>query len=115
MNDKNLETSGPYTTSPGSRVPGSGFAHITPYSTYAAVWLLLLLLTLTTIAVARLHFTQFAVLISLAIAACKTLLVAAFFMHLRYEGTLLKGFILLGVLALTVIIGLTFVDVWYRP
>lgn len=89
-------------------------AHITPYGTYAIIWVALLLLTSATIAVARMHFTSYAVLISLAIAACKSLLVLLFFMHLRYEGMLLKSFILLALFALASIIGLTFADVWYR-
>ncbi len=35
-------------------------------------------------------------------------------MHLKYEGRFLKGMLTLAVSALTLLIGLTFVDVWYR-
>ncbi|MBF0557670.1 MAG: cytochrome C oxidase subunit IV family protein [Nitrospirae bacterium] len=89
-------------------------SHITGYKTYALIWGLLLLLTAATITVAQMHFTQYAVLISLVIASVKALLVLAFFMHLRYEGAFLKGVVFLAIIALTAIIGLTFVDVWYR-
>ena len=41
-------------------------------------------------------------------------LVLAFFMHLKYEGRFLKGMLTVALFALTVLIGLTFVDVWYR-
>jgi len=88
--------------------------HITEYRIYAYIWACLLLLTATTITVARMHLTHYAVLISLAIASVKALLVLSYFMHLRYEGAFLRGVVFLAVLALTVIIGLTFVDVWYR-
>jgi cytochrome c oxidase subunit 4 len=88
--------------------------HITGYRTYAFVWAGLLLLTATTITVAGMHLTRYAVLISLAIASSKALLVLNYFMHLRNEAAFLKGVIILAILALTVIIGLTFVDVWYR-
>jgi len=88
--------------------------HITGYRTYAYVWVCLLLLTAATITVAQMHFTRYAVLISLAIAAIKALLVLIFFMHIRYEGVFLRSIVFLAVLTLTLIIGLTFVDVWYR-
>lgn len=88
--------------------------HITEYRIYAYIWACLLLLTATTITVARMHLTHYAVLISLAIASVKALMVLAFFMHLRYEGAFLKGVVFLAIITLTAIIGLTFVDVWYR-
>ena len=88
--------------------------HITSYRTYAYVWAGLLSLTALTITVAKMNFTGFAVLICLAIASVKAMLVLAYFMHLRYEGVFVKAFILLAVFTLTATIGLTFMDVWYR-
>ncbi len=88
-------------------------SHITGYGTYARVWAGLLLLTALTITAAKMH-TGYSVLICLAIASCKALLVLGYFMHLLYEKTFLKGVIFLAILALTSMIGLTFVDVWYR-
>ncbi len=88
--------------------------HIVSYTTFLAVWVALLLLLVATIAVARVHFTRFSVLINLAIASLKAGLVVTFFMHLKYEGRFLKGLLLLAVATLTAIIALTFSDVWYR-
>lgn len=88
--------------------------HITEYKTYAFIWAGLLVLTALTITVGAMHLSRYSVLICLAIASCKALLVLAYFMHLRYEGALIKGVIFMAILTLTVIIGLTFVDVWYR-
>ena len=89
--------------------------HIVPTGTYTAVWLALLVLLATTIAVAKLRLlAQFSVLGSLAIASLKAGLVLAFFMHLKYEGRFLKGMLTVALLALTLLIGLTFVDVWLR-
>ena len=83
--------------------------------TYTAVWLALLLLLATTVAVARLQvLARYSVLGSLVIASVKAGLVLAFFMHLKYEGRFLKGMLTLALSALTLLIGLTFVDVWYR-
>jgi cytochrome c oxidase subunit 4 len=89
--------------------------HIVPTGTYTAVWLALLVLLAATIAVAKLRLlAQFSVLGSLAIASLKAGLVLAFFMHLKYEGRFLKGMLTVALLALTLLIGLTFVDVWLR-
>ncbi len=90
-------------------------AHIVATATYAAVWAALLVLLAATIAVAKLQLlAQYSVLGSLAIATAKAGLVLAFFMHLKYEGRFLKGLLVLALSALSLFIGLTFVDVWYR-
>ena len=89
--------------------------HIVSTGTYTTVWLALLVLLAATIAVAKLRLlAQFSVLGSLAIASLKAGLVLAFFMHLKYEGRFLKGMLALVISALTILIGMTFVDVWYR-
>jgi cytochrome c oxidase subunit 4 len=83
--------------------------------TYALVWFALLVLLAATLTVARLQLlARYSVLGSLLIATAKAGLVLAFFMHLKYEGRFLKGLLLLTLSALTLFIGLTFVDVWYR-
>lgn len=83
--------------------------------TYVTVWFLLLLLLAATIAVSRLQlFAQFSVLGSLVIASVKAGLVLAFFMHLKNEGRFLKIMLTLAVGALTLLIGLLFVDIWLR-
>jgi cytochrome c oxidase subunit IV len=89
--------------------------HIVAVKTYTAVWLALLLLLAATVAVSKLRLlSQFSVLGSLAIASIKAGLVLAIFMHLKYEGIFLKGVLALALFALTILIGLTFVDVWNR-
>jgi cytochrome c oxidase subunit IV len=83
--------------------------------TYAVVWLALLALLAATLAVARMQLlARYSVLGSLLIATVKAGLVLAFFMHLKYEGRFLKGLLILTLSALSLFIGLTFVDVWYR-
>ena len=82
---------------------------------YTVVWLMLLVLLAATIAIAKLNLlARFSVLGSLAIASVKAGLILTFFMHLVYEGRFLKIMLALTVAALTLLIGLTFVDVWYR-
>ncbi len=88
---------------------------ISPDGIYTAVWLALLVLLAATVAVARFQLlARFSVLGSLFIASLKAGLVLAFFMHLRDEGRFLKAMLAVTVSVLTLLIGLTFVDVVYR-
>jgi cytochrome c oxidase subunit 4 len=87
---------------------------IIPSGVYAWVWVALLVLLAATIAVARFHFTSFSVVINLFISTAKAALVLLFFMHLRYEGTFLKVMLGVALSALTLMIILTFSDVWFR-
>lgn len=89
--------------------------HAVSTLTYTAVWIALLALLAATLAISKLQLlVRFSVLGSLVIAAVKAGLVLAFFMHLKYEGRFLKVMLGMTLLALTVLIGLTFVDVWLR-
>jgi cytochrome c oxidase subunit 4 len=89
--------------------------HLVSNRMYAGVWLMLLILLAATIAVAKLNLlARFSVLGALAIASLKAGLILAFFMHLKYEGRFLKVMLVVTVATLTMFIGLTFVDVWYR-
>jgi cytochrome c oxidase subunit 4 len=89
--------------------------HTVSERTDTVVWLVLLALLAATVAISKLHvLARFSVLGSLAIASLKAGLVIAYFMHLKYEGRFLKGILAITLFALTVLIGLTFVDVWYR-
>lgn len=81
---------------------------------YLVVWLCLLALTATTVAVARLHLTSYAVLVAIFIATAKAALVVTFFMHLRNEPWILKIMLFVALAALTLIVLLTFSDVWIR-
>ena len=89
--------------------------HIISYKTYTYVWVALLILLATTIAVAKLQLlAEYSVFANLLIASLKAILVLIFFMHLKYEGRFLRGLFLIAIGALTLIIILTFTDVWYR-
>jgi cytochrome c oxidase subunit 4 len=88
--------------------------HIVSYKTYAYVWVSLLILLGITIAAAKVYFSKYSVLINLLIASIKAVLVLMFFMHLKYEGRFLKGLVFLSISVLTLIIALTFSDVWFR-
>jgi len=82
--------------------------------TLVIVWAALIGLLGLTIAVAKLHVTSWSVVLNLLIATGKAALVLVFFMHLRSESRFVKVMLGVTVAALTVIIILTFSDVWFR-
>ena len=88
--------------------------HIISYTTLTLVWLGLLCLTALTVWVSRLDLGIGHVWGSLAIASVKSGLVIAFFMHMKYEGRLLRWLLFLALFTLAIFIGLTFFDVLYR-
>jgi len=82
--------------------------------TYIFIWVCLLALTALTVAVAKLQLTGYAGAAAIAISTAKAGLVVTFFMHLRQEPWILKIMLFVVLLALVLIIGLTFSDVSFR-
>jgi cytochrome c oxidase subunit IV len=93
---------------------GTTEQHIVSYGKLMAVWTGLLALTALTVWVSRHNLGIGHVWGSLAIAAVKAGLVIAFFMHMRYEGRLLRWLLFVALVTLAFFIGLTFFDVLYR-
>lgn len=88
--------------------------HIISYGKLVATWLALLCLTALTVGITRLDLGGGKVWGALAIACLKAGLVIAVFMHMRYEGRLLRWLLFVTLLTLAIFIGLTFFDVLYR-
>jgi len=88
--------------------------HIVSYRKLAGVWLALLALTGLTVFITRIELGGYKVMGALSIACIKSGLVIAFFMHMKYEGRLLRWLLFLAILTLAIFIGFTFFDVLYR-
>ncbi len=84
------------------------------YALYAVVWVALLILTGTTVAVSYVNLGVFNVVVALVIASVKASLVALFFMHLKYENKLVWGFALVPIYFLSLIIAGTLSDTLFR-
>lgn len=87
---------------------------IVPPRIYYLVFIVLILLTLTTTGIAYLDLGIFNPVAAVAIAVCKASLVVLFFMHVRDSIRLTWVFICAGVLWLAILIGLTLSDVLTR-
>jgi cytochrome c oxidase subunit IV len=88
--------------------------HSPGYGLYILIWLTLLILTATTVTAAGVNAGKFNVFSVLFIAGCKSSLVLAYFMHLKYESRLLKLMFFIAIATLTIFISLTFVDFSFR-
>ena len=88
--------------------------HIISYKKLAGIWLALLALTVLTVAITRMDLGAYKILAALTIACVKAGLVIAFFMHMKYEGLLLRWLLFLALVTLAIFIGFTFFDVLYR-
>lgn len=85
------------------------------YRTYLGVYAILVCLTALTVATASLSLGRIAILVVLAIAGTKSVLVLLYFMHLRYEKRLLVKLLLpIVVVTLAIFIGLTYTDILCR-
>jgi len=93
---------------------GTPAHHVVGYGKLTTVWLVLLALTALTVWVSRLDLGIGRVWGSLAIASAKGGLVIAVFMHMKYEGRLLRWLLFVALLTLAIFIGFTFFDVLYR-
>ena len=84
--------------------------HIDSVKTYALVLVALLIFTILTAFVATLDLGPFNIIVALGIAVTKMLLVALFFMHVRYSTSLTRLVIVGGMLWLAILLLLSFVD-----
>jgi cytochrome c oxidase subunit 4 len=88
--------------------------HVDSVKTYVLVFLGLIFLTVATTAVAFVNLGSFSVVAALAIAVCKALLVALFFMHVRHSTKLTRLVVLGGLLWLGILLLLTMGDMMTR-
>jgi cytochrome c oxidase subunit 4 len=84
--------------------------HISPKSTYYAIFGALMVLTAVTVAVAFVNLGALNFPVALAIAITKATLVVLFFMHVKYSSQLTKLFVGMAFFFLFVLFGLTLTD-----
>jgi len=87
--------------------------HLIEYRTLLKVWAALVVLTGLLVAVSRISAAH-AAWAMLTISPLKAALVIYFFMHLKYEGLLLKTMVFTALFTFLTFIGLMFVDISFR-
>ncbi len=90
------------------------YGHIVPYRTFVKVWIVLLILTTVLVYVSTAFHELLSVPALLTITPLKACLVFFYFMHLKYEKPFLKALVVMVLAVLTLFIGLTFLDLFYR-
>ncbi len=88
--------------------------HIAPKRLYFIVFGSLLILTLLTWRIAYIDLGPWNTVVALAIAVCKAGLVATFFMHLRWSGSMMRIVVCAAIFWLCIMITLTLGDVLTR-
>jgi cytochrome c oxidase subunit 4 len=88
--------------------------HVSPKSTYYAIFGALMVLTGVTVAVAFINLGVFNFPVALGIAITKATLVILFFMHVKYSSRLTKLFVGMAFLFLAILFGLTLTDYMSR-
>ena len=88
--------------------------HVTPLSVYYNVWVALLVLTVVTVATSYMNFGSLNIIVAMAIATVKAVLVTTYFMGLKYDSeennyTFYSAFVFLLIFIL-----LTGSDLFYR-
>jgi cytochrome c oxidase subunit 4 len=89
--------------------------HIVSKTIYFLIFGALMVLTVVTYWVALYDFGRMNVVIALAVAVTKAVLVVLFFMHVRYSTRLTKIVVIAGFFWLAILIVLTLSDYFTRP
>ncbi|MGQ9605703.1 MAG: cytochrome C oxidase subunit IV family protein [Thermogutta sp.] len=87
-----------------------GFGHVVPLGTLLAVFAALIVLTVITVAATWVDLGSANLFLAMGIAAIKATLVALYFMHLRYDHPFNALVFVVGLLFLTLFLGLTLLD-----
>lgn len=78
------------------------------------IWIDLLILTFVTIEIAQFDFKALTVIIALAVATIKTILVGYYFMHLKFENKFFRTMVFICLFVLIAVLAFLFIDYSYR-
>jgi len=88
--------------------------HVVSYARYIMIWIGLVMLTGTTVALSGMDLGRWIILTALTIASVKTTLVLAVFMHLKFEDRMYRFFVLIVGVTFLIFLSLTFFDYAFR-
>jgi cytochrome c oxidase subunit IV len=105
-----MATSNPAHLSTNSDHAEHGLMHVMPVRVLVNIFLILVLLTIVTVGATFFPTGSFEIWISLGIATVKAVLVAAYFMHLRYDNPLNAVLFAFGLIFVALFLGATMTD-----
>ena len=88
--------------------------HVSPKSTYYAIFGALMVLTGITVAAAFVNLGSFNFPVAIAIAITKATLVILFFMHVKYSPAMVRICVISAIVFLLTLFGITWSDYWAR-
>ncbi len=88
--------------------------HALKLRSYIFIWAALIELTILSVAAATVDFKGLAVIVALIIATAKTLIVGAYFMHLKFDSKIITFMVSATLLVFSTFILLTFADYAFR-
>ena len=93
--------------------------HVSPLKVYIGIFLVLMVLTAVTVAVAYVNLGELNKVVALGIASFKATLVVLYFMHVKYASRLTKLIVVTGFFFLAILLGMTMIDYgsreWVNP
>jgi len=93
---------------------GKNDHHIVPFETYRNILLILLFLTVVTVAASRVDFGFLNTVIAMLIATVKASFVLAIFMHLKYDNMINRVIFGTGFFFLLVLFAFSITDIFTR-
>jgi cytochrome c oxidase subunit IV len=99
---------------PPNAVEHEGEHHVVPVSVYLTVFAALMVLLVLTLIAAMFNLGEWNIVIAVTIAVIKALLVALYFMHLRWGTRLVQLFGAAALFWLAIMFALTLGDYWSR-
>ena len=88
--------------------------HIVSYKQNIIVWAVLLVLTVITVSVSTVDLKSLTVVTAITIATIKAVVVALYFMHLKFDRKILGIFMFITMLIFIAVLLLTFLDYVFR-
>jgi cytochrome c oxidase subunit 4 len=88
--------------------------HITEYKSYVGVLIVLLILTILSVAITYIDLDEYTVAGALILASAKSLLVLMYFMHLKFEKKFFVFMVASVFILFTAVTIITFLDYLYR-
>ena len=88
--------------------------HTQSKGVYLSVLLILLFLTVVTVAAAQVDFGSWNIVVALLIASVKAILVLLFFMHLKFEDAIVWVYAAIPVVLIAIMVGGVYLDTPFR-